>query len=129
MKLKEIITESGIGGFGSSEPQKKMSVEEKKQLLAMVNQYNECGKQLYNGDIRQIAENLLKVSELAEKYALEEANEDMLQTKTIHEDMKTIRKDAAEIAKIAKEAWAANERMKACYENIGSKLSRYYEIN
>lgn len=127
--LRQIIEEGNIGGFGSPEPQKKMSVEEKRQLLAMVNQYNECGKQLYGNDIRKIAEALLKVSELAEKYALEEANEDMLQTKTINEDMKAIRKDAAEIAKIAKEAWAANERMKALYENIGGKLSRYYEIN
>jgi hypothetical protein len=129
MKLKTIIQENGLGGFGEIQKE-KMSQEQKKQLLSMVSQYNECGKQLYGyGDVRQISEALLKISELAERYALEESDEDMLQTKTIHEDMKSVRKDAAEMHKIAKEAWVANERLKALYENIGGKLSRYYEIN
>lgn len=129
MKLKQIIEESGIGGFGDTQP-KKMTPEQKKQLLSMVNKYNECGKQLYGyGDIRKIAEMLLQVSELAETYAMEECNEDFLKVGNVQRDMKDVRKDAAELHKVAAEAWVANERMKALYENIGGKLSRYYEIN
>lgn len=128
MKLKQIIEESGIGGFTGQE-EKSMTPEQKKQLLEMVNQYNECGKQLYGyGDVRQIAEKLLTVSELAEKYALQESEKDFLEVGNIQKDMKEVRKDAAEMLKLSKEAWMANERMKALYENIGTKLSRYYEL-
>lgn len=131
MNLKQIIEEAGIGGFGETTTQpQKMTPEQKKQLLTMVNQYNECGKQLYGyGDVRQLAEKLLKVSELAEKYALEECNEDMLQTGNVQKDMKEIRKEASEVHKIAKDAWSTNEKMKALYENIGKRLERYFEIN
>ena len=37
--------------------------------------------------------------------------------------------EAAELRKLSNDAWAANEKMKACYENIGMKLERYYDIN
>ena len=131
MNLKQIIVESGIGGFGETTTQpQKMTPEQKKELLSMVNQYNECGKQLYGyGDVRQIAERLLKVSELAEKYALEECNEDMLGTGNVHRDMKEVRKDASELHKIANDAWSINEKMKALYENVGKRLERYFEVN
>jgi len=131
MNLKQIIEEAGIGGYGETQSQpQKMTPEQKKQLLSMVNEYNQCGKQLYDyGDVRPVAEKLLQVSELAEKYALEECNEDMLQIGHVQKDMKEIRKEAADMRKIAKEAWTANERLKACYENIGSRLGRYFEVN
>jgi hypothetical protein len=128
MKLKQIMEEAGIGGFG--EKAEKMTPEQKRQLLEMVNKYNECGKALYEyGDVRQIAEKLLQVSELAEKYALEESAEDFLQVGRIQKDMKDIKKEASEMNKVAKEAWMANERLKACYEGIGKKLEMYYELN
>jgi hypothetical protein len=130
MKLKEIITESGIGGFGQPVQPEKMTPEAKKQLLGMVNQYNEVGKKLYEyGDVREIAEALLKVTELAEKYALEEASEDMLQTGRIEKDMKELKKEASDLRKVALEAWKSNERLKASYEKIGKTLENYYEIN
>jgi hypothetical protein len=76
--LKQIIEESGIGGFGTlttSTAPEKMSPDQKKELLSMVGQYNGVGKKLYEyGDVRQIAESLLKITELAEKYALEGFN-------------------------------------------------------
>jgi hypothetical protein len=128
MKLKTIIENAGIGGFGE-QPQ-KMTPEQKRNLLELVGKYNECGKTLYGyEDVRQIAESILKVTELAEKYALDECDEDWMGAGIVSKDMKEIRKEASEMHKIAKEAWTANERLKACYENIGNKLSRYYEIN
>ena len=128
MKLKTIIENAGIGGYGDKP--EKMTPEQKKQLLQMVNQYNECGKTLYEyGDIRQLAEKLLQVADLAEKYALEECNEDFLQVGNVQKHMKEIKRDASDMHKIAKEAWMANERMKACYEGIGKKLEMYYELN
>lgn len=128
MKLKTIIENAGIGGFGT--PPEKMTPEQKRQLLELVNQYNECGKMLYGySDVRQVAEHLLKVTELAEKYALEESDEDFLQVGRVQKDMKDIRKEATEMNKHAKDAWTANERLKACYEAIGKKLEMYYELN
>jgi hypothetical protein len=129
--LKQIIEESGLGGFSNENPQQqKMSAEAKKQLLGMVNQYNEVGKKLYEyGDVREIAERLLTVAELAEKYALEEASEDMLQTGRVERDMKDIKKEAGDLRKIALEAWKSNERLKASYERIGKTLENYYELN
>ena len=43
--------------------------------------------------------------------------------------MKEIRKEATDMHKHAKDAWTANERLKACYESIGKKLEMYYELN
>lgn len=130
--LKQIIEESGIGGFGeitTSTAPEKMSAEQKKELLLMVGQYNGVGKKLYEyGDVRQIAESLLKIAELAEKYALEECNEDMLQVGRVHRDMKDVKKEAGDLRKIATEAWTANERLKASYVRIGKILENYYEI-
>ena len=130
MKLKEIINESGIGGFGQPAQPEKMSAESKKQLLNMVNQYNAVGKKLYEyGDVREIAESLLKMTELAEKYALEEASEDMLQTGRIERDKKHIKNESSDLRKVALEAWKSNEKLKAAYERIGKTLENYYEIN
>jgi len=152
MKLKQIIESAGIykeaAAPAPAQPaapvqqaapahqhiapieQEKMSPEQKKQLLEMMNQFNECGKSLYGyGDVRQIAEKLVKVSELAESYALQESGEDFLQVGQIQKDMKEVRKHAGDLAKCAKDAWLKNEQMKALYEKIGGNLSRYYELN
>jgi hypothetical protein len=139
MKLKEIIENSAIPTYGTTQPtapqatplaQQKMTPEQKKELLEMIGKFNECGKSLYSyGDVRKIAEDLLKSSELAERYALEESGEDWLSVGHIQSDYKTIRKEAAEFAKVAKEAWAKNEKMKSAYENMGRLLEKYYELN
>ena len=148
MKLKQIIENAGIYKEASPAPiqqaatlpsaaptnapneKEKMSPEQKKQLLEMMNQFNECGKALYGyGDVRQIAEKLVKVSELAESYALQESGEDFLQVGQIQKDMKEVRKHSSDLAKLSKDAWLKNEQMKALYEKIGGNLSRYYELN
>lgn len=127
INLKQLLESANIGG--TMQPV-KMTPEQKKQLLEMVNNYNKCGKKLYDyGDVRQVAETLYKVGELGESYALQECNEDVLQVGNVHKDFKEIRKEAAELRKLSNDAWAANEKMKACYENIGMKLERYYDIN
>ena len=146
MKLKTIIEEAGFipaAGqqsthaplqspslpFTPGEPQ-KMSQEQKKQLLELVSKYNQCGKTLYEyGDVRQVAETLLQIGNLAESYALQESDKEFLEVGNITKDFKDIKKDVSELNKIAKEAWAANERMKSCYENVGHRLGKYYDLN
>lgn len=127
MNLKQIIEESGIGGY--SEPKQEMTLEQKKQLHKMVSEYNQVGKKLYEyGDVREIAENLLMVSELAEKYAVQACNEDMLAVGRVQKDMKEIKREASDLRKVASEAWKANERLKASYERIGKILETYYDL-
>jgi hypothetical protein len=127
--LKQIIREVGVS-MDSTVLKEKMTPEAKKQLLGMFNKYNSMGKRLYEyGDVRQMAEDLLKVTDLAETYALQEADDDMLQTGRIHRDMKLVRKEANDLRKHTSEAWKANENLKACYQRIGTILSSYYELN
>jgi hypothetical protein len=132
MKLKTIMENAGIAGYGNQneeEGPQPMTAEEKRELLEMVEKFNEVGKSLYDyGNPRETADKLSKVAELAERYALEATDADVLQLGEVQKTMTEIKKHTKEMRKIAHEAWEANERLKHKYEMVGRMLEMYYEL-
>jgi hypothetical protein len=107
---------------------KKLSFEDKKALAEMVGKFNEYGQVLHNYEnITKMAEDLLRISELAESYAINESG-DWFDEGIIKKDMGDIKKMAGDINKSAKECYARNKQMQSQFENMGHRLSRYFKI-
>lgn len=112
----------------STPAKKKLSFDDKKSLSEMVNKFNEYGQVLHNYEnITKMAEDLLRISELAESYAINESG-DWFDEGIIKKDMADIKKMAGDINKSAKECYARNKQMQSQFENMGHRLSRYFEI-
>lgn len=122
MKLKTIIE-----GFGREEV-KRLSTEEKKRVLGMVSEYNKLGKALNReGSLPEIAKQLGEIAEGAQHITLAEAG-DWFDGNTVKKDMTELAKSHKEFDKLAREAYTLEQRMTACYEDMGHKLSRYFDI-
>lgn len=137
IKLKDILENVQMGqptdGRAPTTPgligqQKKLSSEEKKQLAEMVARFNEYGTHVRDfGKVMKVAEDLLKISEMAETYAVNESG-DWMEANTVKRNMKDLHKLSEEFYKHTKECWNRNQQMEALYEEIGHTLGRYFEI-
>jgi hypothetical protein len=107
---------------------KKLSLDEKKKLLNMVGKFNEYRRAMKMADeLKQVAENILYISELTEKYGMNETSE-WFEGVTLERDMKDIRRYASELHKIANKVHPEVQKAEALYEEIGLKLERYFNL-
>lgn len=109
-------------------PVKKLTTEEKRQLLNLVSKFNEYRKAMKMADeLKSVAENIVYISELTEKYGLHETSE-WFEGVTLENDMKEIKKYANELHKIANKVHPQVRQAEAIYEEIGLKLERYFNL-
>lgn len=122
MKLKKIVE-----GFDKEDPQ-PLSREEKQSILAMISEYNSLGKSLNReGSLPDVAKKLSNMALAAQKITLSETDE-WFDSQTIKKNMDGLRKTSMEFNKLAKEAYAHEQRMTALYEDMGHILGRYFNI-
>ena len=126
MKLSNLIRES----FGQPEEElRKLSTEEKREVLSMIAEYNRLGESLERrGSLPDTAVKLSKITEAAKSITLSESSDDWMDKKTITENMKRLDNCSKEFDKMAKESHLLEQRMTACFEDIGHILERYFEI-
>lgn len=127
--LKNLIQEkvSYLNKEWNDKP-KKMSLNEKKQLLEKISTYNKLGKSLYSeNDMIEIAKALQEIAESAQAIALDETNE-AFDAITINRNMTEIKKLSEQFSKAATEAHSFKQRLTALYEDMGLLLNRYFHI-
>lgn len=109
-------------------PSKKLTAEEKRKLLGMVGQFNEYRRAMKMADeLKQVAENIVYIAEMTEKYGLNETSE-WFEGVTLERDMKEIKRYASELHKIANKVHPQVQEAEAIYEEIGLKLERYFNL-
>jgi len=109
-------------------PSKKLTVEEKRKLLGMIGKFNEYRNAMRMADeLKQVAENIVYIAEMTEKYGLNETSE-WFEGVTLERDMKEIKKYAMDLHKIANKVHPQVQQAEAIYEEIGLKLERYFNL-
>jgi uncharacterized protein Yka (UPF0111/DUF47 family) len=107
---------------------KTLTKEEKKALYELVHNYNEYGKVLYEyHQLMKIAENIDKISQYAETYALNECG-DWMQENTAIRHFKELKKMSEAFKKNAAKCQQQNNEMVSLYEDMGNILEKYFEI-
>ena len=140
IKLTEIAEALGITQQPQSPPPspqvvgespvsvKTLTKEEKKALYELVNNYNEYGKILYEyHQLMKVAENIDKISQYAETYALNECG-DWMQENTAVRHFKELKKMSEAFKKTASKCQQQNNEMVSLYEDMGNILVKYFEI-
>jgi hypothetical protein len=126
IKLKSIIREA----FGEDDDGlKRLSADEKSQVLEMIRGYNSMGKSLNrDGSLPEIADKLSKIADSAQSIVLGEKG-DWFDGTTKKKNMGELSKSSKEFNKIAQEAYNLEQRMTALYEDMGHVLGRYFDID
>jgi len=127
--LKKIVEnlESIPDGDGFGTEPKKLTSEQKKQLMEMAAMFEKYGEVFKNETaIMDSAKSMTQLCELAETYALNECGE-QFQTEIVKKDMIGMKKRVQEYGKLAKECYAKTQQLRVAHEDIGHILDRYYD--
>jgi hypothetical protein len=113
---------------GSSNTNKLAAKRSVESVIEQIAQYNEYGNALRRArSMREIAEHLSQIAELAEQTVVNEAD-DWFDAHTLKRNMTELKKFTSEFAKYANEADMLEQRMTALYDDMGHILNRYFEI-
>lgn len=105
-----------------------ISPEVREKALRAIKEYNKYGKMIYReGNLVELSNLMSEIAKFAGKFTVENAN-DWFDTVTIKRNMNELNKLSGNFSKIAKEVQAYQDRMSALYEDMGTILNRYFEI-
>lgn len=122
MKLRNMINES-------SDKPKRMTEEEKQKTLEAVSRFNELGKNVYKTqEIKELVENIKMMAENASRMAIEETA-DWFDAVSVKRDTKAIADSVKVFENTFTEISTLQQRLESVFEDIGTKLGKYYEIN
>ena len=123
IRMAKIIRESK-----QEENYRKLNGKQKKLIVDAVNKFNKFEQHVYRQkDVNEVVEAIRTISEFAGRLALDETD-DWFDGVTVKKDVKEINDSVKLFEKTAKEVGTLQHRLEAMYEDIGGKLSRYYEI-
>ena len=113
----------------STERPQRMTTEEKKQTLEAVAKFNEYTQHVYKtNELKEMIENIRTLSENASKMAIEETA-DWFDVVSVKRDTKAIGESVKLFESTTKEIATLQQRLESVFEDIGSKLGKYYEIH
>ncbi len=120
------IPKDGGAKFGDETP--KLSSQQKRDLMEKVGNFNELGKVLRcETAIMDLAKQLTEIGTMAESYAMTESS-DYFQAEVVKRDFKEVKNIIKEFQKLARECNGGLVKLNALYEDMGSKMQRYFEI-
>ena len=106
----------------------ELTEEDKSLFLEKVKNFNSYGKNIYReGNLREIAEEMSKLSEIARHMILSETD-DWFDKVTINRNMKSLDGISKEFMKTAHEAQSVQERLTSLYEDMGLIFNRYFNV-
>ena len=111
----------------NGEEKMPVSIEEKRSFVQELKNFSAMGESVYGkGNLQELCERVKNIVDKAQAIALEEGdwfNEvaHKRHFKRLEEDYKLFEETAREISQL-------QERLSMAYENIGSGLNRYYEV-
>ena len=123
--LRSILNEKYLG----ETEQPKMTKEEKKAFLEAVSQYHRLGEMVYrNNQLSELSETLSNIVSTAENLTMQES-EHWFDNVTVSRHMKQIQEAYKVFEKTAGEMSGMQQRLEAAYEDIGTVLNKYYNVN
>ena len=123
--LRSILNEKYLG----ETEQPKMTKEEKKAFLEAVSQYHKLGEMVYrNNQLSELSETLSNIVTTAENLTMQES-EHWFDNVTVSRHMKQIQEAFKVFEKTAGEMSGMQQRLEAAYEDIGTVLNKYYNVN
>ena len=123
--LKHILSEKYLGE--NEKPQ--MTREDKKAFLEAVSQYHKLGEMVYrNNKLSELSETLNSIVTTAENLTIQES-EHWFDNVTVSRHMKQIQEAYKVFEKTAGEMSGMQQRLEAAYEDIGTVLNKYYNVN
>lgn len=104
------------------------SKEERKAFLESIRQFQKYKNEIYrSAKLREISEEIGHLIESVEVFTLKETDQ-WFDNITVNNDMKEIKNSYKLFQKTANEITQYQQRLEALYENMATKLSRYYDI-
>lgn len=123
--LRSILNEKYLGE--TEKP--KMTKEEKKAFLEAVSQYHKLGEMVYrNNQLSELSETLSNIVTTAENLTMQES-EHWFDNVTVSRHMKQLQEAFKVFEKTAGEMSGMQQRLEAAYEDIGTVLNKYYNVN
>jgi polyhydroxyalkanoate synthesis regulator phasin len=102
--------------------------EERKAFIDSLKQFSKFKNEIYRSKrLVEISEQLGQMIESAEAFTLKET-EGMFDAISVGRDMKSIKDDYKLFSKTCAELTKLQQRLESLYENIGTKLGRYYDL-
>lgn len=130
MKLRDLLSENKFKlneGWVQEEQPQGLTTEDKRAFLESVGSFNSYGKSIYReADFKSMTEEIGKMIEMAKSVALQEG--DWFDGITVNRHMKGLGESYKIFEKTAKEMHVLQQRMEACYEDIGGTLGKYFDI-
>lgn len=106
----------------------KYSKEERNAFMEKVRNFGNLKSEIYRSKrLAEISEELGSMITEAEVFTLKETDE-WFDKPTVSRDMKDLKTSFKIFEQTSREIGTLQQRLEACYENIGHKLSRYYDV-
>ena len=123
--MKHILNEKYLG----EEQEEKMTKEQKKSFLEAVSNFHKLGEMVYsNATLQEVTTTLKSVVEQAEKMTIAET-EHWFDNVTTSRHMKQMNEAYKVFEKTANEMHSLQQRLESAYDDMGSVLNRYYNVN
>lgn len=106
----------------------KVELNEKAAFLQEVSQFNEYGRVVYRTEgLKELAQAIDGIVKKAERITLQETDE-WFDEVTVKRNMRSLRSNNEQFQRTLREVAKLQQRLESLYEEIGSGLSRYFEI-
>ena len=106
----------------------KVELNEKAAFLQEVSQFNEYGRVVYRTEVlKELAQAIDGIVKKAERITLQETDE-WFDEVTVKRNMRSLRSNNEQFQRTLREVAKLQQRLESLYEEIGSGLSRYFEI-
>jgi len=125
MKLKSILNNINE----NTEEQVQISEEQKNAFLEHIKSFNVFGEAIYRSqNIIEALKEIKNIVETAHHLTLQETG-DWFDKVTVNRHMKQLKESYKTFEKTANEMYTLQQRLEACYEDMGNTLNKYYNIS
>jgi hypothetical protein len=125
MKLKSILKNI----HENTEDQVQISEEQKHAFLEHIKSFNVFGEAIYRSqNIIEALNEIKNIVETAHHLTLQETG-DWFDKVTVNRHMKQLKESYKTFEKTANEMYTLQQRLEACYEDMGNTLNKYYNIS
>ena len=115
--------------LGESFEEYYLTKENKKKFLEDVAKFNEFNTTIYrDGDLKEIAKKVTEIGKIAEHVAMTRID-DWFDGQSVRRDMKALAESTGIFEKTCKDMYMLQQRLESVYEEIGNRLSKYFDIN
>ena len=127
--MKKLRMKSVVNEAWKNDDRKEITKEDKRKFQEAVANFNEFGSKIYRSkELLNLAEDIGGIVEIASNLTLSESDE-WFDAATVKRHVKHVRESYKVFQKTAKEMQTLQQRLEHAYEDMGTTLGKYYNIN